>query len=71
MAIRGGFYSNGGIQIQASGMANDTITIPGFEKGFTMSGLSSYTGNDSKGSVLKDGDSLDSLYLQLKMLKKF
>lgn len=39
-------------------MANDTITIPGFEKGFTMSGLSSYTGNDGKGSVLKDGDSL-------------
>ncbi len=55
---QGGFYSNGGIQIQASGMANDTITIPGFQNGFTMSGLSSYTGNDGKGSVVKDGDSL-------------
>lgn len=39
-------------------MANDTITIPGFQNGFTMSGLSSYTGNDGKGSVVKDGDSL-------------
>lgn len=54
---KSGFYSNGGIQIQASGTANDTIAIPGFEHGFTMSGLTTYTGNDGKGSIVKDGDS--------------
>jgi flagellin len=49
---KGGLYDDKGkIQIQASGAANDTIGIPGFEQGFTISGISTYT-NNASGSFL-------------------
>ncbi len=55
----GGFYVRGGIAIQCSGAAGDTITIPGFASGFSMSGLSSYTNCATSSSFIqKDGDSV-------------
>ena len=57
-ADKGGVLdSKGKVSFQVGAYAFDTLGIS-LSNGFTMSGLSSYTGNDGKGSVVKDGDSL-------------
>lgn len=54
---KGAFFSNDGtIKIQVSGVANDTISIPGFENGFSMSGLSTYTSTKTSSAILASGD---------------
>ena len=57
-ADKGGVLdSKGKVSFQVGAYAFDTLGIS-LSNGFTMSGLSSYTGNDGKGSVVRDGDSL-------------
>ncbi|NLK85144.1 MAG: flagellin [Aeromonadales bacterium] len=49
--------SRGDTHIQASGTAYDTIKIPDFSNGFTLSGLNTYLGGDENSDyVTKDGD---------------
>ncbi|MGN0914773.1 MAG: flagellin [Succinivibrio sp.] len=53
-----GFFLTGGIKIQASGNAGDYITIPGFEDGFSLSGLSSYLGLSSSNFITMGSEGL-------------
>lgn len=49
--------SRGDTHIQVSGTAYDTIKIPDFSNGFTLSGLNTYLGGDENSDfVTKDGD---------------